>query len=341
MDTVTMIDTVSWRVMLDESQEEKILSKSKEFTEFDHSSGTTNFRIVKTNIDIGSFDSNVTIKCYESGLAHIEFSLPKQYLGNNIELLYPSRVEQAMNRVYDNLVEHFGDFPHYRNWCLTRFDLCYAWRFGDQKTAEDSLRVLKTFDYPRKNKYIYKDSVMWRGKYFSLKFYLKEPEITKHDYKKLRDKGLYELAETLRELSNGVLRFEITFRKEALNNLFNKRTLSYRDLQDKDKIETILSIYLNKLLLKLDPSTMGDRDVLKTLRNTYSNRKALRLFTFYLLYNSPKLNHRQILIDHHNPSTIWRNKSDIAKAGVGLPNHDLTSFTLDIPSDLVVNKDES
>ncbi len=336
-----MIDTIAWSVDLTNEQLEKILSKSKEYTEYDHVSGETNFRIVRSNLDIGSFDSNITIKCYETNRAHLEFSVPKQRLGHNVELVYPSQLEQTLATVHASLVEHFGDFPSYLNWYLMRVDLCYAWRLLSQAAAEDALKVLKTFDYPRKSKYLYKDAVMWRGKYFSLKFYLKEPEFYKHDYKKLAEAGYEDLANRVAQLSKGVLRFEITFRKESLNNIFGKRLIICRDLYDKDKLEQILSQYLNKLLLNLDKSSMDDNGVLQQLRTAYANRKALRLFNFYILFNSPKLLHRQMLIDNYSNSTIWRNKSDISKSGVGLPDHDLPSFTLNIPSDLVVNKENS
>lgn len=336
-----MIDTTTWKVQVTEEQFNKIISRSKEYVEYDHELKQTGFRILRSNLHIGSYDSNITLKCFESQTVNLEFSVPKQHTGNNIELLYPSQLEQALKTIHANLVEHFGDFPSYKNWYLTRLDLCYAWKLQDQKTAKDALKTLKTFDYPRKFKFLYKEAVMWRGKYFSLKFYLKEPEFLKHDFKELVKKGFEEYAKRIGTLSSGVLRFEITFRKEALNNLFGKKLITYRVLLDKDLLEDTLLEYLNKLLFHLDQTVMDDKQVLECLRKTYSNRKALRLFVFYMLYNSPKLNHRQILHDHYNPSTIWRNKSDIAKAGVGLPDHNLSTFTLNIPSELVVNKDLS
>ena len=336
-----MIDTTTWKVQVTEEQFNKIISRSKEYVEYDHELKQTGFRILRSNLHIGSYDSNITLKCFESQTVSLEFSVPKQHGGNNVELLYPSRLEQTLLSVHTNLLKHFGDFPSYKNWYLTRLDLCYAWKMRDQKTAVDALKTLKTFDYPRKFKFLYKEAVMWRGKYFSLKFYLKEPEFIKHDFKELVKKGFEEFAKQIGILSSGVLRFEITFRKEAINNLFGKKLITYKDLLDKEKLENTLSEYLNKLLLHLDQTVMDDKQVLECLRKTYSNRKALRLFVFYMLYNSEKINHRQILIDHYNPSTIWRNKCDIAKAGVGLPDQNLSTFTLNIPSELVVNKDLS
>lgn len=336
-----MIDTTSWKVSVTQEQFNKIISRSKEYTEYDHEIKETRFRILRNNLDIGSYDSNITIKCFESQTLYLEFSVAKQRLGNNVELLYPSQLEQALAGVHKNLVDRFGDFPTYKNWYLTRLDLCYAWRLQDQNTAVDALKTLKTFDYPRKFKFLYKEAVMWRGKYFSLKFYLKQPEFIKHDYKKLIIYGHEVLANRIRLLSEGVLRFEITFRKETLNNIFGKKLIIYRDLIEKDKLEHILAEYLDKLLLHLDQTVMDDKQVLGKLRSAYPNRTALRLFNFYILYNSPQLNHRQILIDHYAPSTIWRNKTDIAKTGVGLPDHELSLFTLNIPSELVVNKDIS
>lgn len=90
----------------------------------------------------------------------------------------------------------------------------------------------------------------------------------------------------------------------------------------------------------LDKSVINDREALKRLKKVYLNRKALRLFMFYKLDTSPKINDRAILKNNYNPSTIWRNRKNIANAKVGLPNHSKSlSFDLEIPSKLVVNVD--
>lgn len=335
-----MIDTTGWYVDITPRQAAMIRKRSKEFSEYDHDTKETKFRLVKDNLNIGSYHSSIIIKCFEDSLVYLEFSLPKQHRGNNVELLYPAQLELALGGVHASLVDRFGSFPPYMTWHLQRLDLCYGWRFPSQASAVQALGVLKTFDYPRKSKYLYNESVMWRGRTQSIKFYLKHNEYSKHNRKKLIGSGIDPLTDPIYRLSIGVLRFEITLRKQALDNLFNKKKVTYTDLLSQPFLERTLDEYLKRLTMNLDKSVMDDRETIRRLKETYISQKAIRLFTFYKLFTSPKLNHRQILKDHYNLSTIWRNKRDIAHAKVGLPNHtNPVPFVLSIPSELVVNKD--
>lgn len=319
---------------------QNILRRSKEYSEYDHETKTTNFRIVKDNLHFGSYESSIILKCFESEEAYIEFSIPKQYLGNNVELVYPSSLEQALAGVHGSLVDRFGAFPSYRNWRLQRLDLCYGWKYSSQASAAAILNVLKTFDYPRKNKYLYQESVMWRGKTSSIKFYLKYPEFIRHDYKKLVQLGKDEYADKILKLSEGVLRFEITFRKPAIDTLFGRRTVYYSSLLDLDFLETALDLKLGQLTMNLDKSVIDDNEALRRLKLIYPSQKAIRLLNFYILYNSTNINHRRMIRENYTYTTIWRYKSDIAKAKLGLPNFKSpVEFKLDIPSDLVVNTD--
>lgn len=335
-----MIDTTGWRVALTQKQLDLILKKSVEISEYNHELEETRFRILKSNLQVGSFHSNITIRCFDELETYIEFSIPKQFYGNNVLLLYPSQLDRALGGVWQSLVDHFGDFPHYMTWRLQRLDLCYSWRYASQASAEEALAVLQTFDYPRKSKYLYKESVMWRGKTSSIKFYLKHNEYSKHTRKLLIMLDRDPDKDLIYRLSIGVLRFEITFRKEALNDLFSKKQITYKDLLSQEFLERTLARYLNALTMNLDKSVMDDKEALKRLKTHYPRQKAIRLFTFYKLYNSPQLNHRQILKDHYNPSTIWRNKKDIANAKIGLPSDKkIPSFDLTIPSTRVVHPD--
>lgn len=338
-----MIDTVKFKIPLSEEQFNLILKKSHEIVKTNNQNNIVEFRIVNNDIEIGSYDRKITIRIFDTQHANVELSLPKFYLGNNVELLYPSQVEMALQRLQDCLQDHYGDFPPYMNWSLERLDLCYAWRYQDQQTAVRALSVLKTFDYPRKSKYLYKDSVMWRGRHFSLKFYLKLPEFVQHDFHQLNRAGKHDFANRIFALSEGVLRFEITMRKEQLKDLWGKKILTYKELLDKENLEHILGEYLNRLLINLDKSVMDDEQVLSKIRLAgFRNRRIIDLFAYYKLCVSPKLNFKQIYKDHYNPSTIWRYKRDLKNAGVGLPQLDLPiNFSLDIPSEQVVNTDLS
>lgn len=134
-----MIDTTGWKIKVSSEQIRKIRRRSKETSKYDHDSDTSIFKFINDNIYVGSYDSNITLKCNGEDEVYIEFSVPKQYLGNNVELLYPSQLEQALAGVHKSLVDRFGDFPHYMNWYAQRLDLCYSWRLASQDEAAESL----------------------------------------------------------------------------------------------------------------------------------------------------------------------------------------------------------
>jgi hypothetical protein len=338
-----MVDTLKFKIPLSEKQFKLIQGKSCEITKTNNQNNVVEFRIINYDLEIGSYDKKITIKIFDDQYALLELSLPKFYLGNNVELLYPSQVEEALRILQNKLQEHFGDFPPYMKWSIERLDLCYGWKYDSQAFVINALSILKTFDYPRKSKYLYKESVMWKGPYYSLKFYLKQPEFIKHDYHRLKRANIHEFADRILALSDGVLRFEITIRKEQIKYIFDKKIVTYKELLNKINLEHIMGEYVSNLLLHLDHSVMDEQQVLLRLRSkNYSKRKVMALFSFYKLYLSPKLNYRQIYKDTYNNSTIWRYKKYLSEAGVGLPQLDLPiNFSLEIPSRFVVNSDPS
>lgn len=332
-----MIDTVTFSVALSESQFEQLRLKSIEHIGRNNVARAIEYRIVKGEITVGSFDSKITIRCYEDDMrAQFQVSLPKQYYGHNIRLLPCSLVEQVLVGLQDKLQAFVGSFPPYREWRVERLDLCYAWRFSDQPTAEGVLRILSCFDFPRKNKLIYpKESINWPSRAYTLKFYLKAPEFLKHDYKNVSEEDRDKLNE-LYQFALGVLRFEITFRKQMLSDLFGgKEVITYKDLLDENHLVEILNKYKNKLFSNLNPKLTTDKQVMDILKKTYPHRKALRLYTFYKQFYSELPHEKQFLKDSYHQTTIWRNKRYLASAGVGIRSDIPTlDFSLDIPSAL-------
>ncbi len=337
-----MIDTVGFSVKISKYRYDKILEKSKEYSEFDHKENKINYRVLRADVPIGSFDNKITLKCYTDGVVRFECSLPKRYYANNIQLLYPSQLEQALSIIQNVLRYRFGYFPSFHVWSIERVDLCYAWKFPEKTTVEEILTILKTFDYPRKIKYTYIEAVMWRGRSYSLKFYLKEKEFLKHDFRELckrTDNSNY--AYNLLKLSEGVLRYEITFRKTMVKKLFSssiKGRITYVNLLNEEYLIKILNHHLNLLFSNLDRKATNDRDVLSKLKCKYPRKKAIRLFEFYNLYYSKKEYDRKLEKDNYHPTTIWRKKRDLVNAGVGIPQSNIPfPFTLDIPSPLTIN----
>jgi hypothetical protein len=104
-------------------------------------------------------------------------------------------------------------------WELYRADICYAWRFPSQDSAQQYLDSLKHLHYPRKAPAIYATSVVFSGTTYSFKFYLKLPEFRTHDLKELRkSKASIEWMNHLEDLADGVLRCEATLRRKWLKN---------------------------------------------------------------------------------------------------------------------------
>lgn len=151
---------------------------------------------------------------------YMEFSVPKFYYSHNIHLLHNFSI--ALTKLQQTLNERFRfskrlslvDPPC---WTVLRADLCYAWRFSDQVTAQHYLNSLKTLGYPKKKPIIYPESIVFPGGTFTIKFYLKYPEFKAHDYKALlKAKTSLEWIEHLEKLATGVLRYEITLRTKFL-----------------------------------------------------------------------------------------------------------------------------
>lgn len=331
-----MIDTAGFQITLTAKQAELIRRRSNEVVSKDNETQELKFRIIKKQVSLGSYDSKITIRTFGDEDANLELSLPKFVFGHNVFLLYPTQIEQAASMLQERLREFFGGFPSYKEWRVSRLDFCYAWRFADQQAALHALRVMKSFDYPRKRKGIYPTSVHWSGRTYSLKFYLKQDEYLAHGKKEAKDDVV---SGEIIKLANGVLRFEVTCRKQQLVELFGRKEIFIRHITNEELFLTILNRFLNKLLVNLNPHTTNNLEVLTLLTKKYpSKRKVQFLMHFYKEWYSRNAYDRQMLLDSYCPSTIWRKKRDLANAGVGLPSNDIPlDFSLVIPSAMVVN----
>lgn len=152
----------------------------------------------------------------------VELSLPKLFYGHNVSLLYAWT--KALHILKDCLEKAFRltrlKLPDISTWQVWRADICYAWRCPSQSTAQQLLNSLKHLHYPRKKPITYETSIVFPGRLSSLKFYLKLPEFMAHDRKELlKEKASLDWIDHLEALANGVLRFEITLRRQALKRL--------------------------------------------------------------------------------------------------------------------------
>ena len=331
-----MIDTIGFRFHFTDEQFEKFRALSKEATEINNVNKWVRYRLIKNNFRIGSYDSSITIRCFEDSYGRLEFSAPKFLYGHNVFLLYPEQLEAVVLRVEDGLREKFGDFPPSKSWELDRLDLCYAWRFPDNATAVEVFRILRTLDYPRKEKNPYPTSVQWKAKTYTVKAYLKQPEYFEHDARHIRIDDPERHADIVHE-SEGVLRYEISCRKAMIEYLFENKHVYYTDLINQPKLLHILQTTFLKLTENLNKEVMDTQKVLELLTHKYSPKRAEQLYEFYIAwFCSPEYN-RQRIKETIDRSTVYRRKRQLREAGIGLSSETQLSFPLTIPSPFVVN----
>jgi hypothetical protein len=151
----------------------------------------------------------------------LEFSIPKFWIGHNIHLLY--NWFDALVHLKSLLEKQFDltrmKLPTAGTWELMRIDPCYAWRFPSQEHAQAYLDNLKALKFPYKHPVIRKTSIFFGTPHstYSVKVYLKESEFEVHDMKELKkEKADVGYIDYLHGLSAGVLRFEVTCRKQYL-----------------------------------------------------------------------------------------------------------------------------
>jgi len=332
-----VIDTIRFKIPISEEFFIIVKNKCVEFQKLDKKTSSVFFKFYTDNVSLGSFDSSVNffIDDFNQDVIFLELSLPKFFYGNNVYLLTNDNFNKVFDLLYTSLVSYFGDFPKLRVWEIQRLDLCYAWRFASELQASQVLDVLRSYSYPRKKVYFYDTSIMAKGTTFTLKFYLKYPEFKKHDFSKMAHKSPSHAHDIL-DLSKGVLRFEITFRKKAFLNYFGKQHLFINDL-DYNQFIMILSDTMNKFLKGSVPEFQTATEIFQKLLLKYNNIRALHLWQFYCIYYDKNLDQKKILIENYTRQSVYLNLKALSRAGVGLPKHSELDVRLDIPSKLQVN----
>lgn len=333
-----MIDTLRFQINNTHDIYEQIRALSFEKRYVNNEKGEMVFRFLNKDIPIGSFDYHVNLFIGDINKIYLEFSAPKIYWGHNAWLLYPNLLERVLQKIDFNLWLTFNiHFPSYKEWELQRLDLCYAWKFENNQKANSALDTLRVLNYPRKNTLTYDTSVTFRGSAYTVKFYLKDDEYLKHDYKRLSKKNR-EYADFLLADSNGLLRFEITLRKKQLQTIFHKKSIKYTDICNQELLIKIMNDYLNKLLKYSTTAVVEFKDIVNQIKSMYPLNKARRLIEFHQMYYSDNPAKRQEIINNYSRTTIWRYKTELAKARVGILNQNTKiDFNFDIPSPLVIN----
>lgn len=200
-------------------------------------------------------------------------------------------------------------------------DYCYNFRFESQEYAEVIMSYIKRLPFTRKKKYIYDSSVMFKGRTYTVKFYLKHQEYKVHDFQKFYRKNR-KVAQLAGEKSKGIIRFEVSLRTQALAQYFGKRLVWLPDIAEKSDPKVLLKHYLRKTFSYVDQEVVSDLTAQNKLVQNYGARKAFRLLNFWKSYYSEDELEHQRAKRSYSRSQVWRNLKDIKQAGLGLPQDD-------------------
>lgn len=266
-----MLDTIKLGIPLTTSQYRRIkdLAEKNDFWQWvllNSSSGELLFRRTKgiATTDTESYHRFLRWDIphdYENGCQLlIEFSVPKYWYGQNIKLLYD--FVKALKHLKTSLENQFGlkgkaKLSDVLTWEVLRADVCYAWQFPSQRLAQSFLDSLKRLHFPRKKPIHYPTAILFAGRTYSIKIYLKLPEFKNHDRKELlKENASLEWINHCEHIADGVLRFEATLRRKYLKR---QGLLTVSDLAKSVEViewlegnpphdETIKAIAISKVL---------------------------------------------------------------------------------------------
>lgn len=173
-----------------------------------------------------------------------EFSIPKYLYGTNI-IQFVKYFNQDCDTVYDSLVDFVLGFFKKNTYEvidmidveLTRLDLCYNQFFNSKYEAMTYLNLqkelLRKFCRNSRNDFrTYETSLLYVTKRYSFKIYHKGTEFQKNDRRELAKKNpTGHQIEELQEISDKILRYEITFRKAQIDYLFEQNHLHEKYLK--------------------------------------------------------------------------------------------------------------
>lgn len=226
-----MFDTLKFAIPLTDKQYNRILSIAlnsdrEQWSLFNPTTGELRFRrlLGLAETDQQSFHREILWDIpghYTMGdtFLTVEFSLPKFWYGHNIHLLYdPIKPLTHFKQLLEKqLTLTRLKLPSVEDWLLKRADLCYAWKCPHQQIAQAILDSLKHLHYPRKKPHIFDSGIMFTGRTYSVKFYLKLQDFKCHDMPALlKESASLEWVNYLEQKSQGVLRYEATLRSQYL-----------------------------------------------------------------------------------------------------------------------------
>ena len=312
-----MIDTIKFLIPIDNVQE--LLSLRNTFTQFkkeDLSTGRIEFEFYTNNVELGSFSRSIAIRMSDNPLGFfLEFSIPKYAKGNNVEMIHAYSIYNLIEELYDELCFKVNyKFIHFSKWQIYKLDICYNWLFENEERATHAMQFIQRIDYPRKQKYVYDTSVMYRGSSYTIKFYLKGAEFRKHDFKALP----VDSAIQIYDYAKRILRFEVSLKRQQVEDLWGFDSVYITHILDDSKIMYFLNHYLNDRVFKyINLKSTNDLDVEQVLYSTFTKKKATMLYMFYKNYYFDTPIKKKILQGGLSRMTIYRYKKELKAIGIG------------------------
>ena len=303
--------------MADINLVEQLKGNLMRFRKDDLKTGKMQFEFFSSNIELGSYHRTVAIKSTNVPQGFfIEFSAPKYAKGNNVEMIYPHELPDIVARLYDELCTHMNyKLLHYSLWPIYRLDICYNWLFKNENEATYAMDFLRRIDYPRKKKYTYDTSVMYKGSAYTVKFYAKGPEFQAHDFSKLET----DSAASLQAWADQIVRFEVNLKKTYLQDFFKLEKVYLKDVIGDDTILEVLQYFLEKkVFFYMNANSMTDEKIKQILFDNFTKTKATRLYQFYKDYYFNEEMKNMFLRGGLNRSTIYRYKTDLKRVGIGI-----------------------
>lgn len=331
-----MIDTIKFLIPVESTLD--LISLRDQFIEIKKENLKSNeieFQFYIHEMNVGSFSRFINVKMSEFPLGFfVEFSIPKYEYGNNVEMVRPHSVYYIIQKFYDELKKLIDyNFVHFTKWEIYRLDICYNWLFDTEDRAKRAMSFIQRIDFPKKQKYIYESSVMFRGSAYTIKFYLKGSEFYKNDFKEMSEVR----AVSIYEYAKRILRYEISIRRQYLQDMLGLKKVTILNIIDDKNIEFYLKYYLEDRILKyIYLGVSKDLDVQELLFKNFTKRKATSLYLFYKNYYFNTEIKDMFLNGGMSRMTIYSYKKELKKLGIGFEVECDDSGIINVLEELVI-----
>jgi len=263
----------------------------------------------------------------------VVFSLPKFLYGHNT--LNLTDWKRGVETFRDFLTTSFPGIliPGIERWQIWRLDICHNYIIPEGYKIDDVLFFLGQLDFARKKKQYYNGTVLYIGTAYTVKFYDKRKEVEKHDLKHCRTQADRDM---LLQLSERVLRYEVTARKQYLEHLLLKAPIFLKDITD-EILRNIINSTLEKLFLGLSSRETDALSTQDRLVQKYGPTEGYRLYGILELLKFPG---KSVIIKNGmKKRKVYYDLRKLREAGISIASIDEKGqdmFTLDfrLPSKL-------